>query len=68
MGVEETLPDGIRILLGICIAMMCTMITGPPPHASLNSSTPNGGQENSERYSGGIGSVCPKSVVPSSDP
>jgi len=67
VGVGETFADGVGIFVGIGVTMMSTVISGPPSDRSFNSPTSNSGEEYSKRKSGGVGSVCPKTMVASCD-
>lgn len=67
VAVKEALADGIGILLGVGIAMVRTMETGPPASAALNSSGATGGEEDPERKGSLIAGVSPETMVTSSD-
>ena len=49
MRVQKTLADRVRIFLGICVSVMSTMITSPPPHRAFDSSTTGSSEEHSKR-------------------
>lgn len=63
VGVEETLADGVGILVGIGVAVVSTVVASPPADRTLDGTTTDGGQPDSQGQSGGIGSVSPETVV-----
>lgn len=67
VGVKKTLADGVRVLVGVGVSMMGTMISGPPSDGSFDSSTTSGSKEYSQRQCGGIGTVRPKPMVAGGD-
>lgn len=48
VAVEEAFADGVRILVCIGIAVMGTVVTGPPADGAFNSAAANGSEENAE--------------------
>jgi hypothetical protein len=67
VGVEETLADAVWILVGVGVAVVSAVVSGPPSDGSLNGTSTNGGKEDLERSGGGVGGVCPQSVVSGGD-
>ena len=63
VGVEKTLPNGVRVLVGIGITVMSSVISRPPPNGSLNGTTTDCREEYLQRGCSGVGCVCPESVV-----
>jgi hypothetical protein len=54
VGVENAFLDGIWILERIRISMMGTVVTGPPPDRTLDSSSAYGSEEYLNGKDGGI--------------
>lgn len=54
MGVEETLADGVWILVGIGVSVVSAMIPSPPSHRALHSTTSNSGKKDAEREGSGV--------------
>lgn len=52
MRVEETLANGVRVLVGIGVAMMAAMSGTPPPGTALHGTSTRGSEENPERKLG----------------
>lgn len=63
VGVEQTLADRVWVLVGVGVSVVCTVVTSPPSDGSLNSTSSDRSQENLERQSCRVGSVCPQTVV-----
>lgn len=65
--VEETLADGVGILVGVGVSVVSTVVPGPPPDGALNSAGADGSKVDLERKGGLVGLVSPQSVVTSGD-
>ena len=65
--VEKTLPDAVGVLVGVGVAVVSAVVTGPPSDRTLNGTATNSSKEDLERNAGGVGSVCPQTVVASGD-
>lgn len=61
--VQETLADGVGILLGIGVAVVSAVVSGPPSDRTLHSTSTDGGEVDLERSGCLVGSVCPKTMV-----
>ena len=51
VGVEETLADGVGILLGVGITVMGSVIPGPPADRAFSGTSADGGEVDSEERS-----------------
>ena len=67
VGVEQTLPDTVGVLVGVGVAVVSAVVAGPPSDGTLDGATPDGSQEDLERDRRGVGSVSPQTVVTSGD-
>ena len=47
--VQETLADGVWILIGIRISVVRSVISGPPSYRTFDSTSTSGGKEDAER-------------------
>ena len=47
--------------------MVSTVVAGPPSDGTLDGTTTNSGEEDLERKGGGVGSVCPQTMVSGGD-
>ena len=65
--VEETLPDTVGVLVGVGVAVVSAVVTGPPSDGALNGTAANSSQEDLERDGGRVGSVGPQTMVTGSD-
>jgi len=65
--VEETLANAVGILFSVGVAVVCAVVSGPPPDGAFNGTSPDGGKEDLQGKRGGVRGVRPESVVPSSD-
>ena len=45
MCVHQTLANGVRVLLGIGVSVMGTMVSGPPSDGTLNGATSDGSEK-----------------------
>ena len=67
MRVQETLADGVRVLVGVGVAVVSTVVTAPPADGALDSTAANSSEEDRKRERGVVGLVRPKTVVTSGD-
>jgi len=65
--VEQTLANRVGVLVGVGVSVVCAVVASPPSDGALDGTTTNGSEENLERKRGVVGSVCPQTVVASSD-
>lgn len=65
--VHETLADGVRVLGGVGISVVSTMVTRPPSDGALDSTTANGSKEDLQRQGGAVALVSPETMVASRD-
>lgn len=57
----------VRVLVSVGVAVVSTVVAGPPSDGTLNSTSADEGEENLERRGGLVGSVGPETVVAGSD-
>ena len=67
MGVEKALADGVRIFIGVGVAMMGAVITSPPTDGSFDCTSTHGGKEDPERNGSRVGGMCPQPMVARGD-
>lgn len=67
MGVEETVVDGIRVLVGIGISVVGAMTTAPPSCRAFKCSSTSEGEEVLERSRSDKGAMREASMISSSD-
>ena len=65
--VEETFADGIRILVGVGVAVVSAMATGPPSDGALDGTGTDGGEIDLEGEGGGVGGMGPQTMVAGGD-
>ena len=63
MRVEETLADGIWVLVGVGVSVVSTMVSRPPPDGALDGTATHGGEEDLEGKRRGVGAVRPETMV-----
>jgi hypothetical protein len=63
VGVEQSLADGVGVLVGVGVSVVSTMVSRPPADGSLNRSRSDGREEDAERERGRVRGMSPKSVV-----
>jgi len=63
VAVEETLTNGIGVLLGVGVTVVSAVIPGPPSCATLDSGSASSRKEDLEREGGLVASVSPKTMV-----
>lgn len=63
VGVEQSLADGIGVLVGVGIAVMGAVVTSPPADGTFNSTTADEGEPETKGEGGRIGAVSPQTVV-----
>jgi hypothetical protein len=61
--VQKAFANGIRVLVGIGISVMSTVVSRPPSDRALDGSATNGCEEDPEGKGCAIGAMSPKSVV-----
>lgn len=61
--VEQTLADGVGVLVGVGITVMGTVVTSPPASRTLDGTTANGSEPDTQGETSGIGAVSPETVV-----
>ncbi len=54
VGVEKTFSNGVWILVGVGVSVVCSVISRPPSDRTLDCSTSNGRQEDLQRCRGGV--------------
>jgi len=59
VGVEEAFADGVWVFVGVGVSMMGAVVTSPPTDRTLDCSTTNGSEEDTERECGGVRCMCP---------
>ena len=65
--VQETLADRVRVLVGVGVAMVSTVVSRPPADRSLDGTSAKRSQEDLEWESGSVGRMCPESMIASRD-
>lgn len=63
VGPEETLVGGVRIKVGVGVAMVCTVTTRPPLDRPLDGTSTSECQSIFKRLGGVVGTMRPQSVV-----
>lgn len=63
VGVEQTLADGIGVLVGIGVTVVSTMVASPPADGALNGTATNSCQPDPQGECSGIRGVSPETVV-----
>lgn len=63
VGVEETLSDGVGILLGIGVTVVSSVAVRPPSNGTLNGTSANGSEVDSQGEVTLVGAVRPKTMV-----
>ncbi len=63
VAVEEAFADGVGVLVGVGVAVVGAVVTGPPADGSFDSAATNGSKEDAKREGGGVGCVCPEAVI-----
>jgi hypothetical protein len=63
--VQETLADGVGVLVGVGVAVVSTVVTAPPANRALDSTAANSSEEDRKRERGVVGLVRPKAMVTS---
>lgn len=63
VAVEETLADGVRVLLSIGVAVVRTVKARPPASATLDGSSATSGEEDLERKRGLVARVSPEAMI-----
>ena len=61
--VEQTLADGVGVLVGIGITVVSPVITRPPADGTFDGTTTNGGEPDTERKTSRVGAVSPETMV-----
>jgi hypothetical protein len=61
--VEKTLADGVGVLFGVGVAVVRTMLPGPPSNGTLDSTSSNSGEINLEGKRGLVRCVSPETMV-----
>lgn len=67
LAVKEALSDGVRVLLGISIAVMSPVVSGPPSRTALDGSGSSRCEENLKGECGLIRGMGPETMVASGD-
>jgi hypothetical protein len=67
MAVEETLANGVGVLVGVGVAVVGAVVAAPPADGTLNGTATNEGEEDAEREGGIVGLVCPETMVTGCD-
>jgi hypothetical protein len=65
--VQETLADGVGVLVGVGVAVVSTVVTAPPADGALDSTAANSSKEDRKRQGGVVGLVRPETMVTSGD-
>jgi hypothetical protein len=47
--VEETLANGVRVLVGVGVAVVCTVVTSPPSDRAFDGTTTDSGEPDTKR-------------------
>jgi hypothetical protein len=63
VGVEKTLADGVWVLLSIGVAVVSTVLHGPPADRALDGTGTNGSEVDLEGSAGLVRGVRPETVV-----
>ena len=63
VGVEQTLADGVRVLVGVGITVVGTVVASPPASRTLDGTTANSSEPDTQGETSGIRAVSPKTVV-----
>lgn len=63
VGVEQPLADGVRVLVGVGVAVVGTVVASPPSDRSLHGTTTDGSQVDSQGESGRVRAVSPEAMV-----
>lgn len=63
VGVEQTLADGIGVLVGIGVTVVSTMVASPPADGALNGTATNSCQPDPQGECSGIRGVSPETVI-----
>lgn len=65
--VEQALTNTVRVLRGVCVAVVSPVVTAPPTNGTFDGRGAAECEEDLKRSSGRVAFVCPESVVASSD-
>jgi len=63
VGVEETLANGVGILVGVGVSVVSTVVPRPPPDGALNGGRSNSSEVDLERKACLVGLVRPETVI-----
>lgn len=63
MGIEETLADGIWVFIGVSVAMVGTMVSGPPADGAFDGAAAHSSEEDLQRHSRRVGGMSPEAVI-----
>lgn len=63
VGIQKTFADGIRILIGVGIAVMSTVVPSPPSDGTFNSTSANCSKIDSQRERGRVRAMSPETMV-----
>lgn len=63
VGVEETLANGVGVLVGVGVSVVSTVVPRPPPDGAFNGSGTNGSEVDLERKACLVGLVRPETVI-----
>ena len=63
VGVEQALADGVRVFLGIGVAVVSPVVTSPPANGTFNCTTTDGSEPDTKREGGRIRAVSPQTMV-----
>ena len=61
--VEQALADRVRVLVRVGVAVVGTVVSGPPSDRALDGAGSDGGQEDAKRQRGRVGRVSPQAMV-----
>lgn len=63
VGIEETLADGIWVFIGVSVAMVGAMVSGPPADGALDGAAAHSSEEDLQRHSRRVGGMSPEAVI-----
>jgi len=65
MAVEKSLANAVRVLVGVGVAVVGTVVTAPPADGALNSAGADESEEDAQWQRGIVRFVCPETMVAS---